>query len=197
MLKIGVTGGIGSGKTTVCLLFQQLFNIPVYYADVRAKHIINENQIIKEQIVALFGEDAYLNNEYNRTFIASKVFNNNTLLQQLNAIVHPAVFKDALHFFNKHQSENYVLYEAAILFESGGYKTMDKNILVIAPTELRIERTMNRDGITSDKVKQRIKNQKPDEEKIKLSNFVIVNDGEKDLKSQVQEIHRLILESIK
>ncbi|HNK91326.1 MAG TPA: dephospho-CoA kinase, partial [Chitinophagales bacterium] len=91
MLKIGVTGGIGSGKTTVCLLFQQLFNIPVYYADVRAKHIINENQIIKEQIVALFGEEAYLNNEYNRTFIASKVFNNNTLLQQLNAIVHPAV----------------------------------------------------------------------------------------------------------
>lgn len=197
MLKVGVTGGIGSGKTTVCLLFQQLFNIPVYYADVRAKHIINENQIIKEQIVALFGEEAYLNNEYNRTFIASKVFYNNTLLQQLNAIVHPAVFIDAQQFFNKHQSENYVLYEAAILFESGGYKTMDKNILVTAPTELRIERTINRDGITADEVMQRIKNQKPDEEKIKLSNFVIINDGEKDLKSQVQEIHRLILESTK
>jgi len=194
MLKVGVTGGIGSGKTTVCLLFQQLFNIPVYYADVRAKHIVAENNDVKAKIIQLFGKEAYINNQYNRTFIASKVFQDKNLLSQLNSIIHPAVFNDAQQFFNQHKDEKYVLYEAAILFESGSYKTMDKNILVTAPTELRIERTMQRDGLSEDLVKQRIINQKPDEEKIKLCNFVIENDGAKDLETQVRNIHHSLSE---
>lgn len=196
MLKIGVTGGIGSGKTTVCLLFEQFFKTPIYFADVRAKHIVEENEVVKKQITELFGNDAYINKHYNRTFIASKVFQDKNLLNQLNAIIHPAVFNDAQQFFNQHKSEKYVLYEAAILFESGSYKMMDKNILVTAPTELRIERTMKRDGITEDLVKQRIINQKSDEEKINLCNFVIVNDGIQNLETQVKEIHHSILKEI-
>lgn len=193
MLKIGVTGGIGSGKTTVCLLFQQLYSIPVYFADVRAKHLVEQDEHVKTQIIHLLGNEAYIDNKYNRSYIASKVFNDKNLLHQLNSIIHPAVFNDAQQFFNKHTNEKYVLYEAAILFESGSYKMMDKTILVVAPTSLRVERTIKRDNISEDLVMQRIKNQKTDEEKLKLCNFAIINDGEHDLKEQVIKLHQTLI----
>jgi dephospho-CoA kinase len=197
MQKIGITGGIGSGKTTVCLLFKKLYQVPIYFADDRAKIIVEENSKVKEKIIELLGVDAYQNNQYNRKYIASKVFENKTLLQKINAIIHPAVFEDANNFFLKHKNEKYVLYEAAILFESGSYKLMDKIILVTAPTEIRVERTMKRDHIGKADVLKRINHQLPDQEKIKNADFVILNDGNKDLESQIITIHQEILNSTK
>lgn len=192
MLKVGITGGIGSGKTTVCQFFHQL-GVPVYYADARARQIMNEIPAVIQKITELFGKQAYANGELNRPFIAEQAFKDKNLLQQLNAIVHPAVFEDSIRFFQSHPDEPYVLYEAAILFESGNYKAMDKVILVYAPAELRIERTMQRDHVSREQVEDRMKQQQPDEEKLKLADFVVYNDGSQTLIDQVLTIHQQLI----
>jgi dephospho-CoA kinase len=189
MKKVGITGGIGSGKTTVCQLFE-ILGIPVYYADARAKDLIVNNLEVKEKIIDLFGTEAYLQDgSYNRAYIAKIVFEDKEKLQQLNQIVHPAVYQDGEDWHKAQEKVPYTLKEAALLFEGQGYKFMDKVILVVAPEHVRIERVVQRDNSNEEAVKKRIKQQLPDAEKIKLADFIILNDGKAPLVPQVLKIH--------
>jgi dephospho-CoA kinase len=190
MLKVGITGGIGSGKTTVCKVFE-LLGIPVYYADDEAKNILDTNAEVKNKIIQYFGNEV-LNDSglIDRKKLAAFVFNDKTKLNYLNSIVHPAV---GLHFENwleKNSNSNYILKEAAILFESGAYKAVDKVIAVVAPIELKIQRVMQRDKTTSEQVEQRINNQLSDDEKIKRAQYVIYNDEKQLLLPQILTIHQ-------
>ncbi len=188
MIKVGITGGIGSGKTTVCKLFE-LLGIAVYYSDDEAKKILNHDPTVKSELLNLFGT-TILNefDQIDRKKIAAIVFSDTTKLVKLNAIVHPAV---ATHFEDwcKKQSSSYILKEAAILFESGANKQVDKTIVVTAPVELKLLRVMARDKTTEAEVLKRMANQLPDEEKIKLSDFVINNDEQNLLIPQVLLVH--------
>lgn len=191
-LKIGITGGIGSGKTTVCRLFETL-GVPVYYADERAKWLMVNDEALIVGIKALFGEAAYQpDGSLNRAYIAERAFHNEPLLEQLNGLVHPAVGRDSLVWFSEHQQSPYVLKEAALLFESGSYRQLDAIIVVAAPEELRIERVMRRDGVSREAVLARIRRQWPQEEKIHLADYVIHNDGQSSLIRQVWELHKRI-----
>jgi dephospho-CoA kinase len=190
MLKIGITGGIGSGKTTVCKMFETL-GVPVYYADLEAKKIIDTDDT-QAEIVKLFGT-SILNseNKIDRKKMADLVFNDKNKLEQLNKVVHPAVAK---HFDNWANSQHsvYVLKEAAILFESGSNKQVDKVIVVTAPLELRIKRVCDRDKVSPQEVLNRINNQMSDVEKIKLADFIVVNDEKELLIPQILAIHQKI-----
>ena len=177
MITAGVTGGIGSGKTTVCKILE-VFGVPVYYADVRAKQLYAESSTVKRKVKELFGDDIYVSGELNRAEVAKRIFNDKELLQKLNAIVHPAVEEDFKEWAEKHKNAPFVVKEAAILFENGGYKKLDFNILLTAPEDLRIKRVVKRDGIPEEQVKARIRNQWPDEKKIPLADFVIKCDEE-------------------
>lgn len=177
--KIGITGGIGAGKTTVCNIIEAM-GYPVFYSDVVAKALQNENIELKSEISHLFGEKAYPNNELNRSYIAESVFSNPTLLQKLNEIVHPKVRASFDEFCQKYKNSAFIFNEAAILFESDGYKKMDANVLVIANEETRIQRVMNRDNVSKEIVLKRIQNQLSQEKLIQLSDFCIENN-EKDL----------------
>ncbi len=192
MLKLGITGGIGSGKTTVCRLFE-LLGIPVYYADEESKKLLDEDKEVKKQVVGIFG-DSILNDAgfIDRKKLAGIVFNNKEQLEKLNSILHPAV---GLHFENwlKKQKSPYILKEAAILFESGAFKQVDKVLTVVAPLELKIQRTMKRDGVSKEEVETRIKLQMSDEDKIKRSDFVINNNEQELLISQVLAIHKQLI----
>ncbi|MDY8138260.1 dephospho-CoA kinase [Aquimarina sp. 2201CG5-10] len=187
MKVVGLTGGIGSGKSTIAALFKKL-GVSVYIADKEAKELMNENVELKEQIVALLGKKAYHNKKLNRAYIADKVFNDSSLLEQLNAIVHPAVAKSFNDWKNKQQGQ-YVIKEAAILFENEGYKKCDYTILVSAPEEIRIARVLKRDGVTRDQVLSRIGNQWDDKQKIPLADFVINNLDLEEAENQVLKIH--------
>ncbi len=190
MKVVGLTGGIGSGKSTIAKMFEDL-GVAVYIADIEAKKLMSEDPAVKKEITDLFGEEAYWNNTLNRPFIANIVFNDSTQLEKLNAIVHPAV-ADHFHKWKDRQNGNYVIKEAAILFENGGYKQCDHTILVVAPLELRISRVLNRDQSTRDEVLSRIKNQWDDDQKIPLADFVIQNIDLQDTEQQVNEIHQKI-----
>jgi dephospho-CoA kinase len=188
MIKVGITGGIGSGKTTVCKLFE-LLGIAVYYSDDEAKKILDYDSTVKSEMLTLFGPTIL--NEFeqiDRKKIASIVFSDTTKLALLNSIVHPAV---ASHFedWSKKQSSQYILKEAAILFESGANKQVDKTIVVTAPLQLKLSRVMARDKTSETEVLKRMANQLPDEEKIKLSDFVIQNNEENLLIPQVLLVH--------
>jgi len=192
-MKIGITGGIGSGKTTVCKIFETL-GIPVYYADERAKSLMESDLNIVEQVKNLFGQSAYLKNGHlNRSLIASIVFQDNSKLKALNAFVHPAVFQDAERWHLSQKGVPYTLKEAALLFESGSSENLDKIITVFAPKELRIHRVVERDGSLREAVEGRMKKQMSEEEKMRLADFVIFNDGKHPLINQVLKIHRNIL----
>ncbi len=193
-LHVGITGGIGSGKTLVCKLFATL-GIPVYYADDRAKEILQNDGNIITAVKELLGDEAYLpDGTLNRRFIASQVFDDAGLLAQYNAIIHPAVIRDADDWMRRHDSATYVLKEAALLFESGSYKTVDKIICITAPEALRIARVRLRDNVSEQEVRQRMNNQWSDASRIALSDFVIHNDGTAMLIPQVVEIHRQLLD---
>jgi dephospho-CoA kinase len=192
MLKIGITGGIGSGKSTVSAAFVFL-GIPFYSSDQRAKWLMNNKPELKQKIQHLFGNQAYIEGELNRKWIAQKAFTNPSLLKELNDAVHPAVEKDYEEFCSQHKHAPYTLKEAAILFESGSYKGLDKIILVVSPLELRIQRVMERDSLSREEVLKRIENQLSDEEKISKSDYVIQNDGEHSILLQVLHIHKKLL----
>ena len=193
MLKVGITGGIGSGKTTICKIFEQL-GVPIYYADDRAKWLMINDKALMSEISNLFGGKAYTDNgELNRAYISSVVFSNQSMLDKLNQIVHPAVRNDGENWFNSHQNQPYALKEAALHFESGGYKLMDKMITVFAPENTRIERVMKRDNTTAEAVKARIDKQLPDSRKIELSDYVIYNDNRQSIIKQVMEVHASLL----
>lgn len=195
MITIGLTGGIGSGKTTIAQWFQEK-GIPVYNSDFEAKKLMNENEDLIQQLIELFGDETYKNGEYNRSYVASKVFNDKELLNQLNAIVHPAVFK---HFdeWMDNQNSSFVVKEAAILFESGSYKDCDYIISVIADEEIRIDRVAKRDQLNEDQIRSRMKNQWTDEQRIEKSDFIIENNKDlKALKLEFEKVFDEILDRI-
>jgi len=197
MKIIGLTGGIGSGKSTVADLFRTL-SIPVYESDARAKNLMNTNAELRNKIEKLLGPQSYINGEINRPWIAEQVFGNKELLHQLNSIVHPAVQADAITWANSPELVNspYVIKESAILFEENLAEQLDGIILVVAPVTIRIERVMARDGMTKDQVEERIQHQWTDEMKIPLSDYVVYNDGERSIIEQVIEIDRMIRATI-
>lgn len=187
---IGLTGGIGSGKTTITAFFKEM-GIPVYIADDEAKKIMQSAEII-DAIKNAFGESLFENNVLNRAKLADIVFNDADKLAVLNSIVHPAVKKDFQFWLSQNKSEPFVVYEAAILFESGKYKEFDYIVTVTAPKELRIERVMKRDNKTREHVLSRMKMQWDDKKRISLSNFVINNSNLKIAKEEVVEILKIL-----
>lgn len=191
ILRIGLTGGIGSGKTTAARIFEAL-GIPVYYADLEAKRLMNEDMLLRSQLIALFGEKAYSSDTLNRPYISSLVFQNKTKLDQLNAIVHPATINHGEKWMQE-QKTSYAVKEAALIFESGVNKYLDYVIGVWAPTALRIQRAITRDGSTEDEVVNRMNNQMDEESKMKLCDYVIVNDEQQLLTTQVIAIHEKLL----
>lgn len=190
MKKIGITGGIGSGKTTVCKIFESL-EIPVYYADDRAKALMIENKELVVGIKNLLGDESYFDDgSLNRQYIANIVFKDKKKLEQLNGLVHPAVAKDGILWHQSQSLVPYTLKEAALLIESGSYQSLDFLITVWAPKETRIQRVIKRDGTSRAEVEARMDKQMSEFEKLKLAQFVIINDGEKSLVQQVQQLHR-------
>lgn len=194
MKIVGLTGGIGSGKTTVAGIFSKL-GVPVYIADDEAKKLMKSSKVIKRKLVKLFGEDAYINGNLNKPFIANAIFNNKALLEKMNAIIHPKVASHFNKWFLK-QTAPYVIKEAAILFENNTYQSFDFIITVTAPEEIKIERLLNRDDTSIKRIEDIMKNQWPDEEKIKYSDFVIVNNVIENTEKQVAKIHAQIIESL-
>lgn len=192
--RIGITGGIGSGKTTVCRIFETL-GIPVYYADARAKSLMNEDEQLRGEIVDLFGEQAYSKEGVlDRQYLASIVFQDKSKLKALEGLVHPAVARDGKKWHEAQQGGvPYTLKEAALLVENGSYKYFDKIIVVTAPEEIRIERVQARDKVEAKAVRARMKAQLSQEEKVKVADFIIENDGKKSLIKQVLEVHRALL----
>ncbi|MBB2949714.1 MULTISPECIES: dephospho-CoA kinase [Sphingobacterium] len=186
-IKVGIAGGIGSGKTIICHVFKVL-GIPVYNADLEAKLIMNKSDQVRLAVMQEFGDEAYSNGVLNRAFLAAQVFNDAAKLAQLNRIVHPAVIQAAEDWADA-QTAPYSLKEASILFESGSYKKVDYSILVTAPIEIRIARVMERDQVTREQVLARMNNQMSDEEKTKLADFVIINDGITPIIPQVMALH--------
>lgn len=193
MKVLGLTGGIGSGKTTVAGFFEEL-GIPVYIADVEAKKLMLEDEEVKASIIQLFGEETYEEGIPNRKFIASKVFGDKEKLEKLNQIIHPAV---ARHFevWKSEQQAPYVVYEAAILFEKGGYRKCDFNLLVTAPFERRIERLQERDSSSLEEIKARMNHQWSDEKKAALADFIIENKELSKTREGVHELHKTLLKS--
>ncbi len=188
MFKIGLTGGIGSGKTTVARIFEVL-GIPVYYADDRAKDLMNTDNNLRQQIVTHFGDESYLGKELNRPFIANIVFNDAEKLSLLNSLVHPVTLKDANEWMQA-QNTPYAIKEAALFFETDAWKHVDKIIGVHSPFELRMQRTMQRDGASRGAVQARIERQMNEDDKMKRCDFVIMNDEQTLLIPQVLQLHR-------
>lgn len=185
---IGLTGGIGSGKTTVAKFIED-FGFPVYYSDDRAKDIVNDNDDLKVKIKELLGDESYDENGlYNRKFVAEKVFNNKELLQSLNEIIHPAVRLDFEDWVKK-QTKYLIFKETALLFELKLHKQCYRSVLVTAEDNIRIKRVMDRDGKTYREVQSVMEKQMPEKEKIKLANCIIYNNTNlDDLKEQTEKI---------
>jgi dephospho-CoA kinase len=195
VLKVGITGGIGSGKTIICQVFKSLY-VPVYNADQRAKILVEADSEIRSRIIKNFGEKSYTNSGYNRKYIADIVFNNDALLDKLNRIIHPAVEKD---FYNWSQKYNvaYVIEEAAILFEIGANEKMDHVIVVDAPETLRISRIQRRNGLKEEEIKARVHNQWSTDKLRVLADWVIDNSDNVLVLPQILNIHHTLLEKSK
>ncbi len=193
MLRVGLTGGIGSGKSTVAKIFEVL-GVPLYYADEAAKRLMNENEDLKQNIRQAFGEETYRDGILDRKALAAIVFNAPKKLDQLNALVHPVTFTDATLWLQKiaaagEQSPPYAIKEAALIFESGAQEWLDYVIGVYAPAPLRIQRVMQRDHTGPEEVLARMNKQMDEELKMRLCNFVITNDEQQLLIPQVQALH--------
>lgn len=193
MLKVGVTGGIGSGKSTVCNIFKNL-GVPVFHSDDEGKRILNHDPKAKAEVRRSFGKDMYNSRgELDRARLASLVFNDPQSLEDLNAIVHPKVLAAYDAWCQKHERSPYVIKEAAILFESGAFHHLDKIINVFAPKEDRVKRVLARDGVTEEQVRKRMRFQYSDEERNSLADFIIMNENDVDLLPQVMELHEILL----
>jgi dephospho-CoA kinase len=191
-IKIGLTGGIGSGKTLVCQIFEKL-GVAVYYADQAARTLMNTDEELKSGIKGMFGEETYGKEGLNRQYLAELVFVDGEKLAGLNTLVHPRVRKDFLKWTELQVKAPYVVEEAAILFESGAYAEMDQSVLVYAPEGLRIKRVMERDGVDREEVLLRMRHQYSEEKKMALADHILVNDGIRMLLPQVIELHNMIL----
>jgi dephospho-CoA kinase len=190
-LRVGITGGMGSGKSTVSEIFKTL-GIPVYKADDAAKRLMNEDETVKTALIKYFGEQVYLDGKLNRQYLAEQVFNNKEKLSFLNSVVHPATINDGQRWMQK-QSGAYAIKEAAIIFESGTQRYLDYIIGVYAPVTLRIFRSKKRDNLTQEEVKARINKQMDDAIKMKLCDIVIINDEQQALLPQVLKLHEALL----
>lgn len=191
MLKVGITGGIGSGKTTVCEIFSS-FGIPVFNADAETKQLYTNSTELRHQLIATFGEDVFLNSgAINKAFLSEKLrFDEGR--KALNATVHPFVFEQFKQW-SEEQNSPYVIKEAAILFESGADKTVNKSILVTAPMDIRIDRVKSRDGRTSEEIQSIIASQWSESRLMELVDFVVINDGEHSLIEQVRDLHAKLM----
>jgi dephospho-CoA kinase len=192
MLKAGITGGIGSGKTTVCQVFETL-GIPVFYADLAARQLMQNDPDLKKGIIALFGDESYTDGALNRMYIGSKVFGDPQKLTQLNALTHPAVIRYGQWWMAKQKSP-YVLKEAALFFESGSDKDMDVMIGVSAPLPLRMSRIRVREKLTEEQVQERIARQMDEAEKMSRCDYILVNDDRQPVIDQVLSLHHQLLQ---
>ncbi len=193
MIIVGLTGGIGSGKTTVAQFFIEL-GVPVYNSDVEAQKLMKSSKRVKNAIIELLGEKAYNSKELNKNYIAEKIFENKILLQQLNAIVHPAVRKHFLEWA-KQQNSPYVIQETALIFENSAQDFYDKIILVTAPELDRINRVIKRSGISKKAIIDRIKNQLSDSKKAPLSDYLIENTDLTKTKEKVSKVHNTLVKN--
>ena len=198
MLRIGLTGGIGSGKSTVAKIFEVL-GIPVYCADAAARRLMNEDEELKKNIITHFGKESYVDSQLNRPYIASIVFNDKEKLELLNSLTHPATIRDANIWMQElaesgGQSSPYTIKEAALIFESGSAEHLDHVIGVYTPAPLRIQRIMQRDKITKEEVLQRMSRQMDEDIKMRLCDFVIINDEQQLLIPQVLKLHDKLLD---
>ena len=193
MLRIGLTGGIGSGKTTVARIFEKL-GIPVYYADDSAKRLMNTDAGLKASIIKNFGEAAYKEGELDRKYLAGIVFNDKEKLERLNSLTHPVTITDAEHWIKK-QTSPYIIKETALLFESGTARYLDHVIGVYAPQHIRVKRIMDRDGLSVEEVMKRINRQIDEEIKIKLCDFVIINNEQQLVIPQIIELDKKLRSS--
>jgi dephospho-CoA kinase len=189
MIRVGITGGIGTGKSTVCKIFASM-GIPVLDADSLAKNIAEIDTGVKQRILEAFGTESYNEQEkYNRKFVASIVFNDPEKLKLLNNIIHPAVIDYANNWADQHQDKKYVIKEAALMFESGSYKYNDINIVVNSPKELRIQRILSRDKSSLEEIIRRIESQMSDDERNSMADKIITNDEHSSLIAQVYSLH--------
>lgn len=186
-MKIAICGGIGSGKSTICRMFEER-GVAIYDSDARAKTLMNESESLRAALIAEFGEECYSDGVLNRAVLASNVFGSEEQLSKLNSIVHPAVKEDYLRW-HEEQEGDYTILESAILFESGFDVLVDKSVAVLAPLPLRIERAMQRDGATREQIEARIKAQMSDDELASRADFAIVNFHLEDVEKDVAELH--------
>ncbi|WP_333908109.1 dephospho-CoA kinase [Tenacibaculum soleae] len=196
-MVIGITGGIGSGKSTIVKTFSQFKNIAIYIADNEAKKLMNASEKIKTQLISKFGEEVYKNNQLNRPYLANIVFNNKQKLTVLNSIVHPVVNDHFQDFISKNSKKDYILYENAILFENGSNTFCDKIITVTAPENIRIQRILKRDNTTIEAVKNRIKNQWDQVKKTLQSHYIIENLTLTKSQEETLRIHNILTKKIK
>jgi len=194
MLIIGLTGGIGSGKTMVSNIFKTL-GVPVYNSDARAKYLMTNNNDLRKSLCSTFSNKVFNNNILDTSFLSNIVFNNALELQKLNNIVHPFVAKDFESWLSKQESK-FIIKEAAILIESGAYKKVDKILLVIADKEIRIDRIKNRDKINKEAILSRIDKQISDKERMLYADFIIDNNENKSIINQVKNIYNEIRENL-
>lgn len=192
MKIVGLTGGIGSGKTTVAKFFAEFKNVAIYIADVEAKKLMNSSEIIKTKLVKEFGKESFINNELNRKFIAEIVFKDKEKLAVLNGIVHPEVKKNFQKFIENNQDKDYIIYENAILFESKSNKFCDIVITVYADLNTKINRVIERDSSTKTAVLSRMKSQWNDAKKMLQSNYIIDNENLEDTVNQIHKIHNIL-----
>jgi len=192
MLKVGLTGGIGSGKSLVAKMFR-LLGVPVLHADDIARQLMEEDETLRAALVEAFGTEVYQKGRLNRPFLASVVFGNKAQLERLNSLVHPATIAYGNRWAAA-QKAPYVLKEAAIFFESGSYREMDRMIGVYAPAEMRLQRAMQRDGATEEQIRQRMAQQMDEEEKMSRCDYIIRNDGTASVIEQVLRLHEQLLE---
>ena len=187
---IGITGGIGSGKTFICKKFKE-FGVPVYNADERAKFLMENDNQLKNELISYFGKEIYLNEKLNKQLLAKRIFTNKQDLEFINSVVHPAVAKDTEIWEEENKDKSYLIKEAALLFENKSYKELDKTILVFAPEDERILRVMKRDSSSKDQVLSRINNQMSDLDKMENADFIINNTGKNKIDKIVMKMNML------
>ncbi len=192
MKRVGVTGGIGSGKSLVCSLFEHL-GVPVYEADTRANELIQHSSDIHRALTGLLGEKVYRKGKLNKTFLARVLFSDAGMREQINQVVHPVVFKDFLKWSERYKEKPYVIQEAAIIFESGAYRFLDDVINVYAPVKMRIARLLARDSSSTEEIRRRMHVQMTEKNRRRRAGFTIINDGERMILPQVVRIHNELL----
>jgi dephospho-CoA kinase len=194
MLRIGITGGIGSGKSTVAAIFE-ILGMPVYYADLRARQLMEDDPVLKSAIIHEFGEACYENGRLNRQYLSSIAFSDPDAIRRLNELIHPLTISDSAEWMKIHELEGkaYCLKEAALIFESGSHKELDHVIGVESPESLRIERAMKRDKTNEEQIRLRMSRQMSETEKLGLCDFILVNDEKRLLIPQVLELHEKLL----